>query len=223
MGGTVAYDALVEAVERGELLQAAHEWGLSRRRDAPHGVLRNQPDRLPGRHRLGLALQRERLERLVAHRRVGGAHRPLAHRHASRPGRALKPRGHVHRVASHRVGLADRAREHLTRVHADSQLEVHARGQSGVDLGHCILHPEARPDGALRVVLMGHRGAEERHDVVADVLVDGAAVALDLVTESKQRAVDLRLHLLGVHSLGECGVTGQVREQHGHLAALLRW
>jgi hypothetical protein len=184
-------------------------------------VLLDQPDRLPRRHRLGLALEREWLERLVAHRGIGGAHRALAHRHASRPRGALKPRGHVHRVAGHRVGLAHRARQHLARVHAHAQLEVDAWRQPGVDLLHRVLHPESGPDGALGVVLVGHGSAEQRHDVVADVLVDGAAVALDLVAQPQQRAVHLRLHLLGVQALGECGVSGQVREQHGHLAPFL--
>ncbi len=184
-------------------------------------MLGDQPDRLPGRHRLGLALQGERYELLVAHRGVGGAHRPLAHRHASRPCGALEPRGHVHRVADHRVRLAHRAREHLAGVHAHAQLEVHALGQPGVDLRHRVLHPEARPDGALRVVLVGNGSAEESHDVVADVLVDRSAIALDLTSEPQQRSVYLRLHLLGVHALGEGGVAGQIREQHGHLAAFV--
>ena len=81
---SLADHALVEAVERGQLLLAPHERRLPRRRHAPHRVLRDQPDRLPGGHGLGLPLQRERLELLVAHGGVRGAHGPLADRHASR-------------------------------------------------------------------------------------------------------------------------------------------
>ena len=55
---SLADDALVEAVERGQLLLAPHERRLARRRHTPHRVLRDQPDRLPGGHRLGLSLQR---------------------------------------------------------------------------------------------------------------------------------------------------------------------
>ena len=37
----------------------------------------------------------------------------------------------------------------------------------------------AGPDGALGIVLVGDRRAPDRHDRVADELLDGAAVALD--------------------------------------------
>ena len=81
--------------------------------------------------------------------------------------------------------------------------------------------PSAGADRALGVVLVGHRRAEERHHVVADVLVDRAAEALHLLAQPPQRAVHQRLDRLGVHALGHGGVAGQVGEQHGHLAALL--
>ena len=53
---------------------------------------------------------------------------------------------------------------------------------SCVDLLHRGLHRQAGAHGALRVVLVGDRGAEDRHHVVADVLVHPAAVAHDLLT-----------------------------------------
>ena len=95
-------------------------------RHAPHGVLGDQADRLPGGHALGLALQLERLELVVLDRRVRGAHRALAHGDAAGPRRrsaAARPRSRCRR---HRVGVAHRAREHLAGVHAHAQGEVHA-------------------------------------------------------------------------------------------------
>ena len=94
-------------------------------------------------------------------------------------------------------------------------------GRPVVHLGHGGLHAEPGAHGALGVVLVRHRRAEDRHHVVADVLVDRAAVALHLVAEAQQRAVHERLHRLGSMPLGERGVAGQVGEQHRHLAALL--
>ena len=72
-----------------------------------------------------------------------------------------------------------------------------AVGKAVVHLGHRRLHAEPGADRALGVVLVRDRRAEERHHVVADVLVDGAAVALNLLPEPEQRAVDERLHGLG--------------------------
>ena len=91
-----------------------------------------------------------------------------------------------------------------------------------VDLVHRALHAERRAHRALGVVLVRDRRAEQRHHVVADVLVHGAAVALDLLPEPPQRAVHERLHGLGVEALGHGRVAGQIGEQHGHAAALLR-
>ena len=97
------------------------------------------------------------------------------------PGRGLEPRGDVHGVADDRVAVADRAGEHLARVHAHAQREVDAVGEARVDLRHRVLHAEPGAHGALGVVLVRDRRAEDRHHVVADVLVDRAAVALDLL------------------------------------------
>ena len=48
-----------------------------------------------------------------------------------------------------------------------------------------------------------------------------AAVALDLLAQAPQAAVDEALDRLGVHALGHRGVAGEVGEQDGDLAALL--
>ena len=86
---------------------------------------------------------------------------------------------------------------------------------------HRVLHAQRAADGALGVVLVRDRGAEDGHDVVADVLVDLAPEALDLLAQAPQRAVDETLDRLGVHALGHGGVARQVGEQHRDLAALL--
>jgi hypothetical protein len=74
---------------------------------------------------------------------------------------------------------------------------------------------------ALGVVLVRDGRAEDRHDVVADVLVDRPAEALDLLAEAAQAAVDHRLHELGIHALGHCRVAGDVGEQDGDPAPFL--
>ena len=94
--------------------------------------------------------------------------------------------------------------------------------KSLVHLGHGLLHPECGADGALGVVLVRHGRAEDRHHVVADVLVHPAAVALHLLAEPAQAALHEALHRLGVHRLGHSRVARQVGEHHRDLAPLLR-
>ena len=99
--------------------------------------------------------------------------------------------------------------------------KVDAVGQVLVDLAHRRLHAEPGAHRALGVVLVRDRRAEDRHHVVADVLVDGAAVALDLLAEPHQHAVDSALTASGSMRSATGGVAGQVGEQDGDLAALL--
>ncbi len=65
-----------------------------------------------------------------------------------------------------------------------------------------LLHPERRVAGAHRVVLVGERRAEERHDPVAHHLVDGALVAMDGLHHALEDGVEELARLLGV-AVGE--------------------
>ena len=217
----VALDPLVDRLESRELVVPSDQRRLARRRGAADRVLGGHRQCLPGGHGLGLALQRKRGELLVAHGGHRGPHRALADGHAAGPRRALQPSGHVDGVAGDRVAGAHGARHHLAGVHAHAQVEVHAGREALVDLPHGGLHAEAGPHGALGVVLVRDGRAEDGHHVVADVLVHGAAVALDLLAEPHQGAVHERLDGLGVHALGHRGVAGEVCEEDGHLAPFL--
>ena len=62
---------------------------------------------------------------------------------------------------------------------------------------------------------------EQRHDRVADDLVDLPAEGGDVGDEALEAAVDEVLHLLGVHRLRKAGEADQVGEQHGDDAALV--
>ena len=69
---------------------------------------------------------------------------------------------------------------------------------------------------------MRNRRAEERHDIVAHVFVDVAALVLDGLAEAREAAVHQRMHLLRVELFAELREAAHVREEHGHLAALRR-
>ena len=74
--------------------------------------------------------------------------------------------------------------------------------------------------GALGVILEGERGAEQRHDAVAGVLVDRALVAVHAVGEDGEEAVHDAMPFLRVEPLGELHRALHVGEQHRHLLAL---
>ena len=187
MRPALADRAAREGSELGELVLSPDERGLALQGALPARA-GTQRDRFPRGDRLRLALQGERLELDVVDRVARGAHGPLADRDRSRPAGRLQASGDVDGIADHGVAVADRTREDLSGVDADAQREADAVGSLEllVQFLHRPLHAECGAHGALLVVLVGDRCAEERHHVVADVLVDRAAVFLDLLAESSQ-------------------------------------
>ena len=151
-----------------------------------------------------------------------------ADEHLAGPGQAAQAGGGVHGVAGQGVG-------------AGAGVAAPGDHQAGVDAG---VHAEARParrriqvddqpvdrgvqlergrDRPPRVVAPRQRHAEERHDLVADELVDGAAVALDHRGRLGLDPAHDRLDLLRVDRLVQRGVAGQVGEHHRRVAALAR-
>ena len=212
----------VDRRQQVELVVAPDERRLAHS-GAAGGLRRQQADRLEGGDGLRLALQRQRLEPLVLDRLASRPVCPLADRDGSGLGGGLEASRDVDGVADDGVSVADCARDHLAGVDADPQSKAHPVGQAEalVQLGHRLLHAEAGADRALGVVLVRDWRAEDGHHVVADVLVDSAAVAVDLLAEAAQAAVDEALHRLRVHALGDRRVSGEVGEDDGDLAALL--
>ena len=124
-GRSSLHDAVDQRAQQLGLLLAADQ----RRRRPGRARARpgdEHPRRLPGRHRLRLALQLERLERLVGDRLRGEPVGGLADGDAARPAGRLQPRGDVDGVAHHRVAVADGAGHHLAGVDPDAQREAHA-------------------------------------------------------------------------------------------------
>src|SRR3989441_4442855 len=74
--------------------------------------------------------------------------------------------------------------------------------------------------GALGVILVGDRGAEERHDAVAGVLVDGPLVAVDTVREDPEEAIEEAMPFLGIDALGELHRAREIGEEDGDRLAL---
>jgi hypothetical protein len=79
--------------------------------------------------------------------------------------------------------LADRAHDDLAGVEAGPHREAHAVRAFDVrrEASELALEVHRGVAGAARVVLVGDRRAEQRHDPVAGELVDRALVAVDAV------------------------------------------
>ena len=206
--------------EVAQLLVPADERAGARRRCRPLAA-----DAIRGERPL-LALDLGRLVRvrleMVGHLLPGVG----ADEHLAGSGQAAQAGGGVHRVAGQRIV-------------AGARVAAAGDDEAGVDAG---VHAQARParrrlqvgdqpfdrgvqlergrDGAARVVAARQRNAEEGHDLVADELVHGAAVALDHGGRLGLDPAHDRLDLLRVRRLVQGGVAGQVGEHHGRVAAL---
>ena len=85
---------------------------------------------------------------------------------------------------------------------------------------HRGLHVERRVAGPHRVVLVGERRAEERHDPVAHDLVDRALVAVDGLHHPLEDGIEELPRLLGVAVGEQLHRALEVGEEHRDLLAL---
>ena len=70
------------------------------------------------------------------------------------------------------------------------------------------------------MIFVGHRGAEERHNAVAEHLVDGAFVAVHGVHHDVQRRVQELTGLFRIEARDQLGRALEVGKEHRHLLAL---
>ncbi|MCX5738622.1 MAG: hypothetical protein NTZ61_09035, partial [Proteobacteria bacterium] len=122
----------------------------------------------------------------------------------------------------HAQVIADLADHHLARVDPDARREAQAlRAPKLVRVrAQRIAQVQRRVAGALRMILVRDRRAEQRHDAVTGVLVDGALEAVDAFGEDLEEALEDAVPLLGVELPGQFHRALHVREQHRDLLAL---
>ena len=184
------------------------------------------PEECVGRHRGGHAFDLERRDRLqvhlVLHQSTGG----LADEDHPRRGALLEAGGQVRGVAHGRVVhaqvVADTADHHQPRVqpHAHRQVLPRRQPEVGVALAQTVLEPQGRQHCPPGVILIGNGGAKQRHEAVAEELIDGALVPVYRVEAALEEAVEQRMHGLGSQALGQGGRVGNVAEEHRHRLAL---
>ena len=118
------------------------------------------------------------------------------------------------------LGAGAKRDDRLAGVDADAHLEGE-RGSAVVQLLDRLEDAEAGANGALGVVLVRDRRAEDGHHRVPDELLDRAAVALDLLPQARVVRADARADVLGVGGFRGRGEADEVAEEHGHDLALL--
>jgi hypothetical protein len=204
-------DPAERVAEDTQLLLASDELGASLVRDVDSGA-RAHVRRLPHPDRLRLALGLDRLGDLVVDRTSRRAVRRLVHDHAVHGSRALQARRRVDDVAGCHPLAGVRScverHEHLPGSDPDPQLERLLQGE--------VADRERRADGALGVVLVRRRSAEQGHDGIADELLHRAAVPLELGAYAHVVRAQDRLHVLGIQRLGPRGEADEVAEEDAH-------
>ncbi len=184
-----------------------------RRLEPPgHGLVSDELDEPESFDRLCLALQQERLDRFdldgITHEQTRlGADESLTRRCS-----LLEPRSDVDGVSGdERLRVA--ADDDLAGVDADPRVEP-VLDDGRAHLGRSAHRPQ-------RVVLVRDRDPEDRHDRVADELLDGPAVPLDDRAQVLEVAAHARTKRFGIGGLPECGRADEVAEEDGHDLALL--
>ncbi len=187
---------------------------------------RGGPGQLVDLERRREPLDGQRAQRLDLHVPLGERQRLRREQDRPRHGHLLHAGGHVGGLADggvvHVQIAADGAHDDLAGVQADADLDgdaLRAADLLGVALDR-LLHPQRGIAGADRVVLVGERRAEERHDPVAHDLVDGALVAVDGLHHALEHGVEELARLLGIAVGEQLHRALEVGEEHGDLLAL---
>ena len=214
-GTAVARGGVEEILQLTQLGVAPDEGGLQALAAVAPAALGHHPEGPPGRHRGHLAFQHLLACLLEDDGPRGGALGRLAHEDGPRWGHRLEAASRVHEIARH---------------HALVRGPNGHRGFAGEDPGagldrrperlHRVEELEARPHGALSVVLSGGGGAPDRHHRVADELLDCPPVALDDVTGELEVAREELAGRLGVAPFGERREAHEIGEEDRHDAAL---
>ena len=141
----------------------------------------------------------------------------------------FEARCRIHGVAGHQtLSTRDVTGHYLAGVDARPVLQTHAvvRLEQLIHFDEPSPHLERRSDGSQRVVLMHPWQTEDRHDRVADVLLDASAVALEDAAHLVEVEVEHLPKVLAIEPLTEGRGPFQVREDdrdrptylfHGHL------
>ena len=210
-----------QGLELGKLVFPADELGAEA---AQLGAgARQRRGRDPGAQRLLLALHRDRVAGVEGEGLLGGGVGGLADGDGHRWGHRLQARRHVDGVAGEEAlaarGVDVGAHERLAGVDPDADLDGSAAdARQGVEL---VDDAQAGAHGALGVVLVHGRHAEDGDHGVADELLDRAAVGLDRRAGGGVEALQEGVDDLRVVAFGERREADEVADEGGDDATFL--
>ena len=219
-GGEEIQQRLELPVAADEVTQPVGTQALERRAARPHTEESNHDDRLAP------ALDLNGPHALAADVALDEPPRRLAREDRARLGQLLEASRQVGGVADRRVVhaqvVADRAHDHEAGVqaHPDRQGDLGPGGDDDGAVAERAGDAEGGERRAARVILVGEGGAEERHEAVAEELVDRALVAVHLGEGGLEEGVHEDVHPLRPEPLGERRGADQVAEEHGDGLAL---
>ena len=177
---------------------------------------RTSCDCRPDANGLGLTLRLDRRCRLEVDGGTGRAKGRLVDQDAVHWGGALQASGRVDDVARCHafscIGTRVERDERLTCRDPHAELEFFLERE--------VADRKGCANGALGIVLVRRRRAEQRHDRVPDELLDRAAVALELRANALVVGPKDGLDVLGIHRLGPRGEPHEVAEDDRHDLAL---
>src|SRR5215468_5256272 len=130
--------------------------------------------------------------------------------------------GLAHRRVVHAEVRADGTNHHVTGVEADTDSHGDAVGPkclARVSL-HRLLHPQGGVTSTDRVILMGERGAEQRHDPVTHHLIHRPLIVVNRLHHALEHRIEKLAGLLGIAIGEELHRPSEVGEKHGDLLAL---
>ena len=203
--------------ERGEDVELAVAADHRYRRHRPLARGRGRAQREPGTYRCALALGENGLGGPVLDRVARGRVRLLPHQNRSHRRCGLESSCGVHDVSGdHGLAVA------RTRFELDDRFP-------GVDgdphlepvLLRPVAHGECGAHGALGIVAVRSRRAEDPHHRVADELLHGAAVPLELFADALVVGRENCAHVLGIERLGLPCEADEVDEEDRDDASLL--
>jgi len=174
-------------------------------------------DQAEGLERRALALDRQRGDRLGVHRVAHKAKGVAAEHDVARTGGLLEARGDVHGVARGEGAAGrGRARDGLAGVDPDAhrEVEIALPAQLTAQSRDLLAHLRGRSHRAQRVVLVRDRDAEDRHDGVADVVLDRPAVALDHDAHAPEPPLHRPAQRLGIHAFAQRRRPDDIGEHH---------
>ena len=91
--------------------------------------------------------------------------------------------------------------------------------EPGAERRHRALDCERREDRSFRIVAVSNRSAEDRHDAIADMLVNMATVILNDAIDLGEELAEKTVNLFLVELAAERGIAHEVGKEHSHLPA----